>query len=199
MERRMPKMPLLRPCLTGLVGVLLASLWVSCSRRVGSSSAPEQVVWSEVPYFHGRIGHAMAFDRARGRIVSFGGINGFGPLSDTWESDGGSWGRRSPTTSPPPRLDHALTYDAARARVVLFGGWSDYSSVFSDTWEWDGGNWARRSPVTSPSARRGHAMAYDSARGCVMLFGGLDSSRSPLSDTWEWDGNDWVQRFPATS
>lgn len=45
-----------------------------------------------------RIGHAMAYDRARKRLVLFGGFGTDGaPMSDTWEWDGAGW-----KSSPPP-------------------------------------------------------------------------------------------------
>lgn len=40
-----------------------------------------------------RIGHAMAYDRARQRVVLFGGFGADGPMSDTWEWDGVRWTR----------------------------------------------------------------------------------------------------------
>jgi hypothetical protein len=52
--------------------------------------------WSEVvmrgPTPGPRVGHAMAFDRARGRLVLFGGFGDGGALlGDTWEWDGRTW------------------------------------------------------------------------------------------------------------
>jgi hypothetical protein len=125
----------------------------------------------------------MAFDSARSKIVLFGGYDGSGNVSDTWEWNGTIWTQLSPATNPPGRSGHAMAYDTARGVTVLFGG--DHGGEFDDTWEWNGTNWTQRSPATSPTARVGHAIAYDSARGVTVLFGGIAGS-TYFSDTWEY-------------
>src|SRR5688572_14048139 len=152
-----------RACLTG---VLFASL-------VGPASA--QVTWTRSSMFEGRWGHAMAHDSVRGRVVLFGGHDGSGELSETWEWDGSTWSQRSPATIPAARHRHAMSYDAARGRAVLFGGMSG-TAPLSDTWEWDGTNWIQRFPTTSPPARYGHALAFDRTRARATLFGGSDAT-----------------------
>ncbi len=143
-----------------------------------------------------REGHAMAYDRARGVTVLFGGRyyssgSGF-LLGDTWEWDGTTWMLRS-TIGPLPRAYHAMAYDNARGVIVLFGGWDDGSFHKGDTWEWNGTTWTQRS-TTGPSPRIYHAMAYDSARRVTVLFGGSYGS-ALRGDTWEWDGSTWTQRI----
>ena len=147
-----------------------------------------------------RMGHAMAYDSARGRVVMFGGSgNATGYLVETWEWDGNRWFRRTPLTSPPARLHPAMAYDSDRGRVVLFGGTYE-GTAYDDTWEWDGNTWIEREPPTSPPPRQEHAMVYDSVRGCVVLFGGATySSTGLLQDTWEWGGSTWTQRTPSAS
>lgn len=139
---------------------------------------------------------AIAYDAARHRIVLFGGWSDGAVRNETWEWDGTTWARRTPTTSPAPRTNHSMAYDAARQRVVLFGG-----TTSSDTWEWDGTNWTRRTPATSPPARSNAAMAYDAGRQRIVLFGGIDrvGLGHGLADTWEWDGTTWTERMSATS
>jgi hypothetical protein len=145
----------------------------------------------------GRVGHAMAYDSARGRVVLFGGY--YSPaLGDTWEWDGNAWIRRTPTTSPSARWKHAMVYDSARNRVVLFGGYGNGAGL-ADTWEWDGSTWIQRTPAVSPPGRSGHAMVYDSVRRRVVLFGGNGTPWVLYGDTWEWDGSTWVQRMPGAS
>jgi len=69
-----------------------------------------------------RMGHAMVFHRARGKVVLFGGSSqrDFLP-NDTWEWDGEDWTRVA-DSGPEPRAFHAMTFDENRGRVVLFGG-----------------------------------------------------------------------------
>ncbi len=157
-----------------------------------------------------RAGHAMAYDSARRRLMLFGGYGDDWEeeesyFADTWVSDGNTWVKRAPGTSPHRRRGHAMAYDSARGRVVLFGGyyadWQGHFQFFADTWEWDGDTWVQKTPATSPPARYNLAMAYDSARGRVVLFGGYsyDGTGHRLADTWEWDGDTWAQRTPETS
>ncbi|MBI2945238.1 MAG: hypothetical protein HYY25_13675 [Candidatus Wallbacteria bacterium] len=166
------------------------------------------------------VGHAMAYDSARRRVVLFGGIeagNGlfWAILNDTWEWDGTHWSQRQAhssapdleslgTTQPYWRENYALAYDDARKRVVLFGGTGRGGLACNDTWEWDGTNWSQRqaidfSPGThQPPYRAHHALAYDNGRQRVILFGGY---RGPevFNDTWEWDGTDWSQTQADTA
>ncbi len=140
----------------------------------------------------------LAFDRARGRGLLFGG---HGPgnleyLNETWEWNGVSWSRMTPAASPTVRGMAAAAYDASRGRVVLFGG-SSGDGFPNDTWEWDGINWLLRTPALSPPGREVSGMTYDPIRGRVVLFGGWYGG--PLSDTWEWDGTNWFQMSPTTS
>jgi hypothetical protein len=91
-------------------------------------------------------------DDATGALVLFGGeapTTGifFGPHSDTWTWDGGSWTQQRPACSPPSRGAYTfaghMTYDSALKVVVLSGGLNGQtSSVLGDTWTWDGTTWA---------------------------------------------------------
>ena len=153
----------------------------------------------------GRVGHALAYDALRRKVVLFGGCVAGGPsmcnatANDTWEWDGASWTERHPATSPPGRFGHAMTYDAARHEVVLFGGCSDPMMTecdLTDTWAWDGTTWTPRAPQLSPPPRAGHAMTFDARRGVVVLFGG-ERHLMTLADTWEWDGAEWHALTPA--
>ena len=137
-----------------------------------------------------RLGHAMAFDAGRGRVVLFGGDSLRSRLfNDTWEWNGENWTQMA-DIGPSPRRDLAIAYDAPRRRVVLFGGASG-SGPAGDTWEWDGEDWTQVED-SGPGPRARHAMAYDGARNRVVLFGG-ESASEQLRDTWEWDGTEWTQ------
>jgi hypothetical protein len=102
----------------------------------------ERVVPSSPP---ARWGHAMAFDRHRGRVIVFGGVGESGPLDDTWELDGNEW-RSMPIVGeqPPPSTQNAMAYDSTRRRAVLHVGsdganWIDPTLVpttLGETWEY---------------------------------------------------------------
>ena len=161
-----------------------------------------------------RIGHALAYDPARAKVVLFGGIS-TKAQRDLWEWDGatGSWTDRTPTAFPAAwpsaRVGHTLVWDNARQRVVLFGGDTTYGVWLQDVWEWDGGTWVSRTPAPIPTTnwpdrRFGHGMAADDARGRLVMYGGgfqqVDiGDGAAFGDTWEWDGatGTWVERTPT--
>ncbi len=141
----------------------------------------------------GRMGHSLAYDSDRQRVLLFGGNDAaYVPSNDFWEWDGqrGSWARLTPTPpSPQPtgRLRSGMVYDRARRRTVVFGGLAG-STVLSDVWEWDAStnSWTNRTPTTLPSAwppAQGYPnLVYDEVRQRVRM------TRDGLGDVWEWDG-----------
>ena len=138
-----------------------------------------------------RFGHALAFDRARGVTVMFGG-HGQGELSqwqlrETWEWDGLDWCLVS-TSGPSGRRDCTLTYIPARETTVLYGGSThavndDGFRVFwcNDVWEWNGAAWTRPCNPDPPNGRGAHGAVYDSARDVVLTYGGHTAR---FDDTW---------------
>jgi hypothetical protein len=148
-----------------------------------------------------RFAHAMTYDLAHSRAVTFGGNNGSGVLyNDTWTWDGTTW-TTLPLASPPTaRFGAAIAYDEARHTVVIFGGQRAGSVILAETWEWDTNttSWVNRA-LAGPSARLYASMTYDSIRHVCVLFGGLGPSNALYNDTWEYDGVAWTQRTPSPS
>ncbi|MEM7199665.1 MAG: hypothetical protein AAF628_05325 [Planctomycetota bacterium] len=148
--------------------------------------------WQQLTTHPGwRRGGAVAFDRARGVVLTHGGGQGSSchrcvSFGDTWEWDGRSW--RTNVGGGPTVGGHAMVYDVARDRTVLHGGWPSSSG---QTFEWDGTSWTGLSPGAGPDVS-GHAMAYDPVRQRTVLFGGPYGGAG-RSKTWEWDGTNWVQ------
>src|SRR5690606_15706426 len=140
-----------------------------------------------------RIGHAMAFDERRGRLVLYGGVPRIDEpqTDDLWEWDGARWEQRRPSgPGPGPRSWHALTYDPARGEVVLFGG-DDGARVRADLWGWNGGRWG--GPAEEGPPPRSHAgLGAAPRRGRLVLYGGLGLHES----LWEWDGERWRRARP---
>lgn len=145
-----------------------------------------------------RVGTAMTYDRARNRIVLFGGsaAGTFASLGDTWEFDGVVWTQRSPSTSPSARTGASLVYDTWRQVSVLVGGFSNGLGL-GDTWEWDGQTWALRA-VNVPGVRGGAASAFEEVRGLVSIYGGMTVLGGPLrNDFWQFDGQTWQRHITA--
>lgn len=146
--------------------------------------------WTNVshvgPVPMGRSNHAMAYDRARGVIIMFGGYRLDGTqLDDTWQWSG-SWTQLHPPQSPPAMNAHSMVYDTASETLLLFGGQVSNGTNTNTTWQWDGNTWMPLSPSASPPPRRLHAMAYDNSRGVTVLFGGTSSGTDSLNETWEF-------------
>ncbi|MFO0666095.1 MAG: kelch repeat-containing protein [Polyangiaceae bacterium] len=144
---------------------------------------------------------ALAFDRARGQGVLFGGsVDGQGSSSSTFVLNGADWSEVAPNNAPPGRSVATMAFDSARNNVVLFGG-SNGSAFLNDTWTWDGTDWTKRQPLTLPPGREAAALDFNPQTGTVILFGGYNESGT-LADTWSWNGTDWTQivtKTPPTS
>ncbi|MGE3174399.1 MAG: hypothetical protein AB7O97_17345 [Planctomycetota bacterium] len=142
-----------------------------------------------------RFGHGMAFDRARGCAVLFGGRDANGVRNDTWEFDV-AWRARTLPSSPPARERFGIDYDAVRRRVVLFGGAS--GTLRGDLWEYDGSTWQLRAQTGGPSPRSSLGLCYDAGRAQTVVFGGATSAGVD-GETWTWDGAVWQRLQPAAS
>ncbi|MBK8100692.1 MAG: hypothetical protein IPK26_26695 [Planctomycetes bacterium] len=163
------------------------------------ASLAAQVDWASIATTAaptGRVGHGMAYDSARDRVVLFGGLAGGVRVGDTWLFDGTNWAVGAPTNLPPARAGFPLAYDPGRARVVMFGGIGP-AGVLADTWEWDGLDWVQSQPATVPPARRSQPLVFHPARGTTVMWGGFGTG--DLNDMWEWNGVDWSAILTTTS
>jgi hypothetical protein len=125
-----------------------------------------------------RMSAAVCYDVARACLTLFGGWEGSGYQSDTWEFADTVWVKRQNMGPGPfvaPKAVHAAP------RTILFGCMPDDRP--GQTWQWDGARWVQRQNM-GPSNRSGYALAYDAQRGRVVLFGGATGSNT-LGDTWE--------------
>lgn len=159
---------------------------------------------------------AAAFDRRRGRLVVLGGTGPTGdfevncnggielarrqnpqglppsvpPSADTWEFDGTTWTKATPTTSPPPRAKHRMAYDELRRRVLVVGGddcdcfdrpsGAGLSAGFADDlWAFDGATWERVDRPAPPAgfvaetsfAARDHRLTAWPDEGGTLIYG----------------------------
>ena len=143
----------------------------------------EEVIGSVRPPARSR--HAMVYDATRHVTVLFGGRQTDGQtsveLDDTWEFDGSQWTRRTPATSPSPRMYHSMVYDPIREVVMLIGG-SSFGADAGDVWEWDGNDW-RQVGTRFAEIVSGGSACYSPELGGV-FFNHLDRN-------WIWDGSTW--------
>ncbi len=121
----------------------------------------------------------MAFDRARGVAVVFGGSTNAGDTNETWEFDGTTWSLATPAASPPSCVFANMTYDDAGARTIMRCG-----IVFPrTTWAYDGTTWTQLAPNGTPGLVNA-SLAYDPLRRGAVLW---DETRD-----WLLVGDDWV-------
>ncbi|HEX5051855.1 MAG TPA: hypothetical protein VFZ65_08795 [Planctomycetota bacterium] len=140
---------------------------------------------------------AIAFDRARGVVVVFGGLNAGTYLSDLWEWNGAAWTQRAASTPLGPRAYSLAAFDPVRQDVLVYGGLAPLYNgtlVFNDTWSWDGTAWTHQTPATPPPYDVLGAIVTDLHRQRVILYGG--SSGDGL--TREWDGSEWTAKPPPS-
>lgn len=127
-----------------------------------------------------RQGAAMAYDRARERVVLFGGVGASAGaevnFDDTWEWTGAAWVKLTPVgPSPPAGSARRAVYLDAAARVAVIDD-------TGDTWTWDGTSWTHLAFAELPTPLADAAFAYNAVTAEVMRFGG--AAETPRNDTW---------------
>ena len=143
--------------------------------------------WTKLSPTHvppARTDAAMAYDKAKSRLVLFGGYNTTTVLSDTWLWNGSDWSQQAANPNPGPRSGASLTSDPATSQLVLVGGLPDIGTVLGDTWSWSGTAWTELNPATPITARYAQQADYDAANHELVVFGGDDVANRPSDDTW---------------
>ena len=136
-----------------------------------------------------RYGMAMAFDRARGTMIAYGGSDDFDYFADTWSGSRLGWTLVSqpPATAPSGRIQARLFYDPAASQLVLNGGRGEFIERPSDVWRWNGAAWSQVTFTGSPiTARAEQGIAYNPVQGRIVVFGG-DRLPGLRDDTWEFN------------
>jgi cysteine-rich repeat protein len=143
----------------------------------------------------------VVFDRARGQLVTFGGVEDDGMGGDqvvaaqTWLWTPSAWSSAA-TAAPPSRFGQSMIYDSRRKVVVMFGGLDANDVPMDDTWEWDGTSWKQIVTSTHPTARLYALTTYDEARGVMIVGHGFSIEQGMLPtwvpDTWTYDGT-WTR------
>ena len=142
---------------------------------------------------------AMAYDRARDRVVLFGG-NIYGPDNekivaalDTWEFDGNDWtlvANGTPDIGKP-----VAAYDQARNETIVLGVLND-STLAPAMYRYDaaGAAWVRVTPEkVPPCVNEGH-MVYQSHDQTLLWLGGVCPTNTPgVDEVYTWDGTNWTK------
>ncbi len=136
-----------------------------------------------------RFGAMACFDEVRGRVVMFGGADGFQLLGDTWEWTGTDWQRLF--ANGPARYSAGLAFDPTSRRPLLVGG-GNRGIALGDTWQLTPTGWQQLNPPIVPPATIAPACCADPVRSEIVFDGG-----STNVGTWVWDGMTWT-RAPAS-
>ena len=141
----------------------------------------------------GLCNHKLAYDRANGETILFGGRI-TDAVNETWayNRSTNTWTNMSPVNAPSPRQRHSMVYDSGKGRMVMFGG--DTPDYNNETWAYNfsDNTWTNITMEYSPLPRLGHAMAYDSRNSQILVYGGrlypsTDVGESQNADVWIYD------------
>jgi hypothetical protein len=191
------------------------SSWFAVSLLLGSALLPAALprnahaadgVWTEIPPPDFRLGHSAVYDRARHRMIVFGGMDGTTDRNDVWVlelSYPNRWRRLLPTGTPPsPRRHHTAVYDIVHDRMIVFAGASYDGEFHPDNQVWalelaGEAHWTQITPAGTPPFPRLAAVAvYDAFRNRMLVHGGSHGNGTPLGDVWALDFNGtptWTQ------
>jgi len=153
-----------------------------------------------------RANHSMAFDKANGEMVLFGGYSG-AALNDTWTYNLSKnlWTRKNPTNAPSPRYMHDMIYHDGQAVTILYGGFD--TSELKETWSYNlsADAWTELKPASKPHFSGPVQMVYEPGTGQIVTFlgsGYLVNLALAIGRTdeyiWKYDltNNTWTPRPP---
>ena len=141
-----------------------------------------------------RSGAVAIYDRARDRVVLFGGFDAsFNRRNDVWAlslAGTPTWSPLTPAGSvPEARHTASAIYDVVRDRMILYAGFGESPFYYKDdVWELAFSPslaWSQLAPAGAiPPGRNNHVAVYDGARDRMLVYGGSGSA-GQLGDAWE--------------
>jgi hypothetical protein len=120
----------------------------------------------------------MAFDRARGEAVLFGGGSWPSLLGDTWTWNGTDWRQVGGTIGG--LITPSMAYDEARQKIVVHG--RSFPNGLCVAREWDGTSWRGWSPAPDVNG----ALVYDDRVAGCLLIGQHNVTGG--GEAWRWHG-----------
>jgi len=192
----------------------------SCDSHIGNDtwalSLTDPPTWSrlgppaQVRAPTGRSFHTAIYDPRRGRMLTFGGQDGYSYYNEVWALTLGDSVAWSPvfTQGVPPsaRIGHSAIYDPVGDRMIVFGG-EDYAGRTNDCWALtlsDPPTWQQLHPAgTLPAPRLCHSAIYDPVEQRMIVndgnLGGALSTQA--QETWSLSLRDpiaWCELNPST-
>ena len=142
-----------------------------------------------------RVHQTMAFDRARGRVVLYGGFNASAQqeLGDIWEWDGTAW-QQSTVSGPANTIARGVAYDEKTAALYLFSVAESGGAMTAR--RWNGTTLtavAAAAPPCIPFQPQFTALGSNPG-GFLLYVHSCDQSGTViLPQTWRWDGAAWTR------
>ncbi|HZI29542.1 MAG TPA: kelch repeat-containing protein [Gemmatimonadaceae bacterium] len=131
----------------------------------------------------------MGYDRARGRVVLYGGfsLGSMTELRDIWEWNGTSW-MQQPVNGPPNTVARGVAFDEKAGALVLFSASEDpgTSAVHMDVWN---GTSLVRLAASAPNCI-GNLVSLGAIRGGFVSAAWCQSLNAFRSDVW--NGTSWT-------
>ena len=141
------------------------------------TSWSQRIPVAQEPWPPARCEPQLAYDRAHGYVILYGGWDGAANwLSDTWVWNGSYWQQKAATTSPVGKF--RLAADNTRGTVLALGPVDQPTSL--QTWSWSGATWNQISTLHYPPA--GGLTAAEMPLG-VLVVGGVING---MADTWAY-------------
>jgi hypothetical protein len=137
-----------------------------------------------------RVHKAMAYDRARGRAVLYGGFNDAqGEIRDVWEWDGAAWTQRATNMNV---VAVGAGYDEKAAVLYLYSVLPGTQTVVTDSWD---GTTLTRTALAGPGCVPPHPqlVALGPTRGGLLFYAGTCGPAFNTPETWRWDGASWAK------
>lgn len=141
-----------------------------------------------------RVHQSMAFDRARGRVVLYGGFNSAAQqeLRDIWEWDGTSW-QQSSVSGAANTIARGIAYDEKTSALYLFS--VAQSGGTPSASRWNGTSLtpvAAAAPPCVPIAQQLTALGATPGGFLLYVHSCDQSGTTILPQSWRWDGAAWT-------
>lgn len=139
----------------------------------------------------------MAYDRARDRVVLYGGniVDEDGqpvPLYDTWEFDGTNWTRvnNDVTKVGKPILEYDPVSNQTYMIGLVEGGITPVMYRYLPATH----AWEQVTGATMPTCVNEGHLVFDAVRGKLVFFGGVCIVNTPeAEELYEWNGTTWTK------
>src|SRR5215218_5628024 len=142
-----------------------------------------------------RVHHTLAYDRARGRVVLFGGFKATTQqeLRDIWEWDGSAW-QQSSLSGPTNTVSLGVAYDEKAAALYFFSMAAGGGALVANRWSGTALAAAvAATPPCVPIPRQFTALGSNPGGLLLYVHSCDQAGGTVLPQSWRWDGASWTR------